>query len=74
MKDDRTEISSNHIGKTISNEHLIDFIFTKPISEKVDCFSKYKSYDHNLHRYHKLESIPVGKLPEELDFLFDIHS
>ena len=38
------------------------------------CFSKFTTYEQNIHRYHKLKTIPVGKLPAELDFLVKIYS
>ena len=61
-------ISSKHVGKLISTEHLMDFLFARPHAEVIDCFPKYTVYNQNLHRYHKLKEIPQGRIPAELDF------
>ena len=66
-------ISSKHIGKTLSTEHLMDYIFHRPNSEVIDCFAKFTTYEQNIARYHKLTTIPLGKLPCELDFLCEIY-
>ena len=67
-------ISSKHVGKLISTEHLMDILFARPHPELLDCFPKYTVYNQNLHRYHKLKEIPPGRIPAELDFLVEIFS
>ena len=61
-------ISSKHVGKCLSTEHLMDFIFHKPNSKVIDCFARFTPYEQNVARYHKLKTIPLGRLPAELDF------
>ena len=65
-------ISSKHVGKLISTEHLMDFLFARPHAEVIDCFQKYTVYNQNLNRYHKLKEIPQGRIPAELDFLVEV--
>ena len=83
MKDDRMKISqewskmipyisSHHVGKVLSTEHLMDYIFTKPNPEVIDCFAKFTTYQQNVARYHKLKTIPLGRLPAEIEFLCEI--
>ena len=85
MKDDRMKISqewskmipyisSHHVGKVLSTEHLMDYIFTKPNPEVIDCFAKFTTYQQNVARYHKLKTIPVGRLPAEIEFLCEIYT
>ena len=65
-------ILSKHVGKLISTEHLMDFLFARPHAEVLDCFPKYTVYNQNLNRYHKLKEIPQGRIPAELDFLVEV--
>ena len=65
-------ISSHHVGKLMSTEHLMDFLFARPNAEVIDCFSKYTVYNQNLNRYHKLKTIPKGRIPAEIDFLVEV--
>ena len=65
-------ISSKHVGKLISTEHLMDILFARPHPELLDCFPKYTVYNQNLNRYHKLKEIPQGRIPAELDFLVEV--
>ena len=67
-------ISSRHVGKLWSTEHLMDYLFTRPNSEIIDCFSKHTTYQQNINRYHKLKNIPCGRIPAEIDFLVEVYT
>ena len=67
-------ISSHHVGKLWSTEHLMDYIFTRPNPEVIDCFSKQTVYQQNLNRYHKLKTIPARRIPAEIDFLVEVYT
>ena len=67
-------ISSRHVGKLWSTEHLMDYLFARPNPEIIDCFSKHTIYQQNLNRYHKVKNIPIGRIPAEIDFLCKVYT
>ena len=67
-------ISSRHVGKLWSTEHLMDYLFARPNPEVIDCFSKHTIYQQILNRYHKLKTIPIGRIPAEIDFLCEVYT